>query len=89
MSSSIADPAERARQRRSCELQDQLYQYKAVMHGPCEQCGCLIWARVAGGFRCLHCAPPLGFPERLRQLIAQTLPPAAQEPMQEEACHEI
>ena len=76
----IADPVERARTIRSCELQDQLYQYKAVMHGPCERCGCLIWARVEGGFRCLHCAPPARFPERLRRLIASTLPQPQAEP---------
>ena len=84
MSTSIIDPQERARTRRSCELQDQLYQYKAVMHGACETCGCLIWARVAGGFRCLHCAPPANFPDRLRHLIASTLPEPQPDPDSEE-----
>lgn len=40
-----------------------------VRMGPAHRCGCCLWAPAGQGQRCLHCMPPLGFPEDLLALV--------------------
>lgn len=58
--------------RRAIALLPRLASYRAVLHGPCARCGSRLWAEVPGSYRCLICAPPLHFPDRLRVAIQTT-----------------
>ena len=70
-------PAERAvlqRRTAACiRLLAHLADYQAEVRQPCRLCGCVLFAAVPGGVRCLHCWPPLDLPERLRQIIEESM----------------
>lgn len=60
------------RVRRAVALLPALWRYQAEVHQP-HKCGCVLFAPVRGGWRCLRCMPPLDLPERLRQMIEQSM----------------
>lgn len=59
---------------RQLGLLDLFKPYHGVVHQACSTCGSIIWAQVAGGYRCLHCVPPTSLPERLRTVLNRALP---------------
>ncbi len=59
----------RARIKRAIPLLPCLACYSAVLHGPCDECGCVLWATVSGGYRCLKCMPPLEMSREHRTML--------------------
>lgn len=59
---------------RQLRLLEAFAPYRGVVHQACERCGSIIWAQVAGGYRCLHCAPPISLPQHLRKALVEALP---------------
>lgn len=39
---------------------------------PPHGCGCRLFEPIGEGFRCLHCMPPLDFPQRLQMVVDAT-----------------
>ena len=58
------------REMRARTLLGQLSYYKAVIRRP-HACGCVLFAQVEGGYRCLRCTPPATMSMELRQQVQQ------------------
>lgn len=49
-----------------------LWRWQAEVQQP-HACGCVLFAPVRGGWRCLHCMPPLDLPPALQTKIDATV----------------
>lgn len=57
---------------RARKIMGELSLYGAEIKGT-HACGCVLWAPVKGGWRCLKCMPPLKMPDELRRKIIETM----------------
>lgn len=64
--------AQRRRVREANALLPALWRWQAEVQQP-HTCGCVLFAPVPGGWRCLRCMPPLDLPQALQTKIDATV----------------